>query len=242
MTDTTMAVPALIKPIVDFLPAIQQWMNDNIKTEADKKTSQDIYDGLPELAKVKFTSFQVGVSKAITEGYISGFEGRKGRNGGYVPAGTPKAAKALPTARTATAAPTTADNDDPGEGHNLQVGTIVQVTPTVRLRATDRYNWGLEYLSGNTWVNRGWYKGLESAINVLAMRMVDEKIRASIGLTEEKCMEVGQLIKAIREAKAETAAMVSALPVEEPVEVVGGEATVEEQAEETVEEQAAVNE
>jgi hypothetical protein len=229
---TTTAVDYVRK----FVPAIQAFMTENIKDDASKKSSGDIFAALGPavLGDLKQNVFQVGLSLAVAEGLITGFEGRKGRNGGYYPAtGEPRPRKEKVAKAGKPVEIGEADDADTG----IVVGATINVSSNVRLHAVDKRQWALQTKDKGDWVNRGYYKTVEEGLASVAKRMIDAKIR----MGEKDRKTLSETLKHLSALRHELLAALKELPLEgAPVEdseahleAAGGEVTVEVPQEET---------
>lgn len=205
------------KTAVDYVrahvPAIQAWMNDNIKDDASKKSSGDIFAalGVDVLGDMKQNIFQVGLSLAVAEGLITGFEGRKGRFGGYFPStGAPRPRKAQVAKAGKPVELDVADDEDTG----IMVGATINVSTGVRLHAADKRQWTLQTKEKGDWTDRGYYKTVEEGLGSVAKRMIDGKLR----LADKDRKTLSETLKHLSALRQELLGALKAVPVEsEPV-------------------------
>jgi hypothetical protein len=80
----------LARKLDPVLDRIQVLMKEKIKTEEDKLSGPEVYQALGPVEGLNLTQqeFQACLSLAVRGGLVQGFEGRRGRNGGYVLAGS----------------------------------------------------------------------------------------------------------------------------------------------------------
>lgn len=80
----------LARKLDPVLDRIQSLMKEKIKTEEDKLSGPEVYQALGPVEGLNLTQqeFQACLSLAVRGGLVQGFEGRRGRNGGYVLAGS----------------------------------------------------------------------------------------------------------------------------------------------------------
>ena len=188
--------------IEKFIPVIQTWMNENIK---DRASSSDIFTALGPavLGDLSPTNFQVGLSAAVREGKITGFEGRRGRFGGYFPIGAGASPRKIESGEDET-------EEEETEEDTENVAGCVNISSVLRLKALDKRNWGLQRKSGENWANIAYYGNITEAFRGISSRLIDGHFR----LSEKQIEGFNEVAKVLREVEASIKAALTALPID----------------------------
>ena len=191
--------------IEKFIPVIQTWMNENIK---DRASSSDIFTALGPavLGDLSPTNFQVGLSAAVREGKITGFEGRRGRFGGYFPIGAGASPRKIESVEDET-------EEEETEEDTENVAGCVNISSVLRLKALDKRNWGLQRKSGESgenWANIAYYGNITEAFRGISSRLIDGHFR----LSEKQIEGFNEVAKVLREVEASIKAALTALPMD----------------------------
>jgi hypothetical protein len=142
--------------IADNRPAIQEFMNKNITSFEKKMSGPQIYAALADsLGGLSQSEFQMALSNSIKGGLIEGFEGIRGKHGGYVPVESEK-----PKGEVADGV------DSPKNNMTIDIGGGLSLV------SYDAMNWAIVGLT-----TKYYYNTLEMAIRGIAKKALNNEIK-----------------------------------------------------------------
>lgn len=175
----------VLKP---FFPLIQAYMNEHVKGPAPVSSTK-VYDALKgQLDGMEQEKFQPALSLAVRGELISGFAGRKGRYGGYIPAGM------------ADSPDDDSSDSEETEGGEAEVG--LDFGNGFMLVGADANNWKLIRPSGPP----HYFTSLERAALRTADMVQDATVKGKVKAGQVK--NQNELLACVRQCRDDIAAMI----------------------------------
>jgi len=207
------------------LYTVVKYLASNFKKDG-RITTKDLYAAVKDsLVNDDEAMFKVGVSNAIKNGAIPGFSIRKGRCGGIFCVDLDATnnclndleqkadAAALPEPKEPkerkprAPKPPKDEDEEPADIDGIEESSDdkldIRLSKTSRLYAVDRHNWALQRLQmvndEEIWLSTGYWSTLDTALNGVAKRILDHKLRLSDGVV----VDLRGLAGIVNEAKEE---------------------------------------
>lgn len=153
------------------LDKIQAFMDEHITLDSPM-TAASIYEKIKGSLKsnVKENVFKTSLSANVSLGRIKGFRGRK--RIGYCKIDPSAIAEPVTTLEDASS-----DEDESDSDNNKKF--VVNITKTLRITHSDKWNFTSQKLSGNTWQNLFYHSSLGDAMKACVKYLIKSGLKES---------------------------------------------------------------
>ncbi len=159
------------KAILKDLPAIQAWLDKNLK-DGEYLKGEEIYNGVLNLlsSDISSTSFRAALSAASCKGLLN-IRGK--RPVGYY---------------RSDEAPVSKQSDIlilDDEDEEVQGEVIIEIGESLRITNPDTRNWAVQKKSGSVWISFAYYHSIEDVFKYAPKMLLDRKLRDSKGVFKD---------------------------------------------------------